>query len=163
MNIVFDISIAEPSRQTKTTENPIQNLPVNRIKRLDVKAVMDVLGAMVRHGASLARSVQLTAQWNGILTAGPLYPVTLGDLLAVEGLGLGEFFRAASDVHRRLSDFIHAVVVHRRDEAIIGVGGIGFGRIHGASLSLASPRFGSACSLFTVRATTHAWWFWGAC
>ena len=32
------------------------------------------------------------------------------------------------DVHRRLSDFIHAIVVHRRDEAI-GVGGIGFGRI----------------------------------
>ena len=81
---------------------------------------MDVLRAMVRHGASLARSVELTAQWNGILTAGPLYPVTLGDLLAVEGLGLGEFFRAVSDVHRRLSDFIHAVVVHRRDEAIRG-------------------------------------------
>ena len=28
------------------------------------------------------------------------------------------FFHAASDVHRRLSDFIHQVVVHRRDEAI---------------------------------------------
>ena len=31
---------------------------------------------------------------------------------------MGAFYRAASDVHRRLSDFIHAVVVHRRDEAI---------------------------------------------
>ena len=31
---------------------------------------------------------------------------------------LGAFFLAASDVHRRLSDFIHQVVVHRRVEAI---------------------------------------------
>ena len=30
----------------------------------------------------------------------------------------GAFHHAASGVHRRLSDFIHAVVVHRRDEAI---------------------------------------------
>ena len=33
---------------------------------------------------------------------------------------LVSFFRVASDVHRRLSDFIHAVVVHRRDEAVRG-------------------------------------------
>ena len=33
-------------------------------------------------------------------------------------LGIGDFHRVVSDVHRRLSDFIHAVVVHRRDEAI---------------------------------------------
>ena len=39
---------------------------------------------------------------------------------AVEGLGLGigDFHRVVSDVHHRLSDFIHAVVVRRRDEAI---------------------------------------------
>ena len=35
-------------------------------------------------------------------------------------LWTGAFFHAASDVHRRLSDFIHLVVVHRRDEAIRG-------------------------------------------
>ena len=49
---------------------------------------------------------------------GPLYPVTLGDLDVVRGEGVGEFHRIVSDVHRRLSDFIHAIVVHRRDEAI---------------------------------------------
>ena len=42
-------------------------------------------------------------------------------------MGIGAFHHAASDVHRRLSDFIHAVVVHRRDEAISG--GTGFGRV----------------------------------
>ena len=47
------------------------------------KAVVDVLDAMIRHGISLARSVELTAQWDKILAAGPLFLVTLGDLQAV--------------------------------------------------------------------------------
>ena len=84
------------------------------------KAVMDVLNAMIRNGISLVRSVELTAQWDRILAIGPLYPVTIGDLDAVWGVGLGEFYRIVSDVHHRLSDFIHAIVVHRRDEAIRG-------------------------------------------
>ena len=82
------------------------------------KAVMDVLDAMVRYGVSLARSVELTAQWDRILAAGPLYPVALDDLSAVRGLGIGEFHRVVADVHHRLSDFIQVVAVHRRDEAI---------------------------------------------
>ena len=55
------------------------------------KAVMDVFDAMIRHGASLSRSVELTAQWDEILPVGTLYPVTLDDLHAVEGSGLGDF------------------------------------------------------------------------
>ena len=83
------------------------------------KAVMDVLDAMIRSGVSLARSVELTAQCDSILAAGTLYhPVTLDDLGADRGLRIGDFYRVVSDVHRRLSDFIHAVVVHRWDEAI---------------------------------------------
>ena len=82
------------------------------------KAAMSVLDAMVRYGISLARSVELTAQWDKILAVGPLYPVTLDDLGAVQGLGIGEIHRVVSDIHHRLSDFIHAVVVHRRDDAI---------------------------------------------
>ena len=84
------------------------------------KAVMDVLSAMIRNGISLARSVEVTAQWDRILAIGPLHPVTIGDLDMVRGVGLGEFYRVVSDVHHRLSDFVHAVVVHRRDEAVRG-------------------------------------------
>ena len=73
------------------------------------KALMDVLGAMIRSGVSLSRSVGT-----------PLYPVTLDDLSMDRGMGISAFHHAASDVHRRLSDFIHAVVVRRRDEAIRG-------------------------------------------
>ena len=82
------------------------------------KAVMVVLGAMIQYGVSLSRSVEITAQWDKILAVGPWYPVTIDDLSAVRGLGTGDFHRVVADVHHRLSDFIHAVVVHRRDEAI---------------------------------------------
>ena len=81
------------------------------------KAVMVVLGAMIQYGVSLSRSVELTAQWDRILAVGPLYPVTIDDLSAVRGLGIGDFHHAVSDVHHR-RDFIHAVVVHRRDAAL---------------------------------------------
>ena len=94
------------------------------------EAVMDVLGAMIRSGISLSRSIELTAQWDRILALGPLYPVTFDDLYFDQGLGIGAYCRVVRDVYFRLSDFIHAVVVHRRDEAIRG-GGIGFGRIPG--------------------------------
>ena len=66
----------------------------------------------------LAGSVELTVQWDRILAAGLLYPVTLDDLSAVQATGIGDFLRVVVDVHHRLSDFIHAVVVHHRDEAI---------------------------------------------
>ena len=84
------------------------------------KAVMDLLDAMIRHGVSLSRSLELTAQWDKFLALGPMYPVTLDDLSFDRSLGVGAFFLAASDVHRRLSTFIHQVVVHRRDEAVQG-------------------------------------------
>ena len=35
------------------------------------KTVMDVLGAMIRSGVSLSRSVELTAQWDRVLALGP--------------------------------------------------------------------------------------------
>ena len=77
---------------------------------------------------SLVRSVELTDQWERILAAGPLYPVTWDDPSVVWGLGFGDFRQVVSDVHHRLSDFIHAVVLHRRDEAILGVAKFGLGR-----------------------------------
>ena len=49
-----------------------------------------------------------------------MYPVTLDGLSVVRGLGIGAFHQVVSDVHHRLFDIIHAVVVHRRDEAIRG-------------------------------------------
>ena len=82
--------------------------------RRRLKAVMDVPDVMIRDGVSLARSEELTVQWDGILRVGPIGPVTREDFQA------GESRRLAGDLHCRLSDFIHRVVVHRGDEAIRG-------------------------------------------
>ena len=79
------------------------------------KAVMDVLGAMIRYGVSLARSVELTDQVGADSCCWTLFPGTWDDLSAVWGLGLGDFHRVVSHVHQRLSDFIQKVVVHRQD------------------------------------------------
>ena len=87
------------------------------------KAVVDVLGAMIRSGISLSRSVELTAQWDRILPLGPSYPVTLDDLSVDRGIGIGAFYHAASNVHSRLSDFIHSAGMRP-----FGGGGIGSGR-----------------------------------
>ena len=64
--------------------------------RRRIRAVMDVLGAMIRDGVSLARSVELTCQWGRILAIGPLHPVTFGDFHMVQGVGIGEFHRIVS-------------------------------------------------------------------
>ena len=88
--------------------------------RRRIKVVMELLDAMIRCGVSLSRSLELSALWDRILAIGPLYPVTLADLQGVGGVGLGDFYHDVCGVHRRLSDFIHAIVVHRRDEAIRG-------------------------------------------
>ena len=84
------------------------------------KAVMELLDAMIRCGVSLSRSLELSAQWDRILVIGPLFPVTLDDLQVVRGVGLGDFYHGVCGIHRRLCDFIHSIVVHRRDEAIRG-------------------------------------------
>ena len=35
---------------------------------------------------------------------GPVSPISLEDLQSVQGVGIGEFFRLAGDLHSRLSD-----------------------------------------------------------
>ena len=49
-----------------------------------------------------------------------MYPVTLDDLSIGRHLAIGAFLDVAAGVHWRLCDFIHQVVVHRRDEAVQG-------------------------------------------
>ena len=72
--------------------------------------------------------------------------VTIDDLSVVRGLGIGDFHRVVADIHHRLSDFIHAVVVHRRDEAIREWRNWIREDPHGASQKVASSRFGSPSS-----------------
>ena len=71
--------------------------------------------AVVEHRLIPAR---VRSEWSRLRKKGFSSPVTLDDLSLNRGMGIGAFHQASSDVHRRLIDFIHRVVVHRRDEAI---------------------------------------------
>ena len=93
--------------------------PVLDLRRR-TKAVMDAHDSVFRSGVSRARSVELTVQWEKILRTGPVYPVILHDLQSVRDGGVREFRRVTGDLHCRLTDFVHGVVVHRRDGAIGG-------------------------------------------
>ena len=50
----------------------------------------------------------------------PVILLLMMTLLLFWELGIGEFHHVFSGLHRRLSDFIHSVVVHRRDDAVRG-------------------------------------------
>ena len=84
------------------------------------KAVKDVLDAMIHDGISLAQSVELTLQWDEILGVGLVNPITLEDFQSAGGGDLCEVRRVTGDLHCWVSDFIHRVFVHRRDDAIRG-------------------------------------------
>ena len=88
--------------------------------RRRIKAVMDVLDSSVRNGVSLARSPELTIQWECILRKGLVSPLAGEDLQLAWGGGVGEFRRVVGEHHCRLSDFVHRAVVHGTDEAIRG-------------------------------------------
>ena len=57
--------------------------------RRRLKAVMELVDAMIRYGVSLSRPIELSAQWDRILSIGPLCPVTLDDFQVLTGVGLG--------------------------------------------------------------------------
>ena len=96
--------------------------------RRRLKAIMDVLYCMTLHGVSLSRSVELLLQWDRALHVGPL---GLWVILLLQGIVVwvslvgwwvifivGQCCQVVQGLHRRLSDFIHRVVVHRRDVAV---------------------------------------------
>ena len=88
--------------------------------RRRLKLVVDLLSAMIRGGVNLARSVELAVQWDAILRVVPIPPITAEDFLFARGGDLGQCRQVVQGLHRRLSDFVHGVVVHRRDEATRG-------------------------------------------
>ena len=54
------------------------------------KAVGDLLHAMIRDGVTLARSLELTVQWDGVLQIGPVCPLTVQDFEMARSGGLGD-------------------------------------------------------------------------
>ena len=75
--------------RTVRSDGPMVRLARRNARRW-LEAVMDALDALIRDGISLARSLELAIQWNGILRVGPVGPVTREDLQLSRGCGLGE-------------------------------------------------------------------------
>ena len=89
---------------------------------------------------------------NGVVSSllALLHPVTMDDLLRVQGSGLGWFHEVVGDLHARLSDFIHRIVVHRRDEAFRSWRGWLREDPLVRPYRWVASRFGSSLSLFAV-------------
>ena len=88
--------------------------------RRRLKAVGDLLRALIRDGVTLARSLELTVEWDGTIRIGPVSPLTVQDFEMARSGGFGVWLQVVQGLHRRLSVFIHGAAVHRREEAIRG-------------------------------------------
>ena len=87
-------------------------LPLLDLRRR-FKAVMDVLDSMIRLGRRCLVLWSLLFSGIGFLRLG-LFILVRWRIFMLFRVVL----RTGSDVHHRLSDFIHGIVVQRRDEAI---------------------------------------------
>ena len=87
--------------------------PLVRSVRGNVADAVDGPDVFLYRDSSIAPSLVMRRRFICILSP-------WNDFIAVWGSGLGDFHHAVYDVHHRLSDFIHQVVVHRRGEAIGG-------------------------------------------
>ena len=90
------------------------------VLRRRFRLVAKLLSAMIRDGVSLARSVELAVQWDAILRVGPIPLVSDADFVLARTGDLGQCYQVVLGLHRRLSDFLHAVLVRRREVAIRG-------------------------------------------
>ena len=83
--------------------------PTHPIRVVSPRLYLDVLDGVIRTGVSLFRSMEQIVQWE---VFSGLVLFALGG-----GGGLGHFHGVVEGLHCRVSDFLHRVVVHRRDEA----------------------------------------------
>ena len=128
--------------------------------RRRLKLVVDLLSAMIRGGVSLARSVELAVQWDVILRAGPIHPITAEDFLSARGGDFGQCCQVVQGLPRRLSNLfmLWLCIVGRR---LFVVGEVGCVRIHlfilisGSSLSWAGRR--GAGGGWVAAAVAAAW------
>ena len=91
--------------------------PVLDLRR-KLKAVLDLLDAIVRCCASLTRAVELSHLWDCIVHLGPLGSVSVEDYVAARTCGVGESRRLVAGLYDRVSAFIRGIVAHRRNVGI---------------------------------------------
>ena len=91
--------------------------PVLDLRR-KLKAVLNLLDAIVRCGASLSRDVELSHLWDCIVRLGPLGSVSVEEYVAARACGVGESRRLVAGLYGRVSIFVRGIVAHRRNVGI---------------------------------------------
>ena len=87
--------------------------PVLDLRR-KLKAILDLLDAIIRYGASLIRAVELSHLWDCVVRLGPLGSVSVEKYAAARTCGVGESRRLVAGLYDRVSTFIRGIVAHRR-------------------------------------------------
>ena len=89
--------------------------PVVRLRRR-LKVCMDIAASIFVHGFTLAKSLELSQQWERILADGPTGPVTQLEFLGMGGLQ--DFHAWVVSLYNQVVDFVRKVVIHRREHVI---------------------------------------------
>ena len=91
--------------------------PVLDLRR-KLKAILDLLDAIIRCGASFTRAVELLHLWDCVMRLGPLGSVRVEEYIAARTCGVGESRRLVAELYGRVSTFIRRLVAHRRSVGI---------------------------------------------
>ena len=91
--------------------------PVLDLRR-KLKAILDLLDAIIRCGASLTRAVELSHLWDCVVRLGPLGSVSVEDYVAARTCGVGESRWLVAGLYDRVSSFLRGIVAHRRSVGI---------------------------------------------
>ena len=91
--------------------------PVLDLRR-NLRAVLNLLDAIVRWGASLTRDVELSHLWDSVVRLGSLGSVHVQDYDVARVCGVGESRRLVAELHGRVSAFVRCLVAYRRSAGI---------------------------------------------
>ena len=88
------------------------------ILRRRLGCVPSVLDGIFRNGFTSSRDLELVAQWGAVVSAGPCGPLCSANLAVSPAVGLSLFGDHVRVVYDVVVDFLHRVVVFRRDVAV---------------------------------------------
>ena len=91
--------------------------PVLDLRR-NLRAILDLLGSIIKWGALLARDVQLFHLWDSVVRLGSLGSVHVQEYEAARICGVGESRRIVAELHGRVSAMVKGLVAHRRSAGI---------------------------------------------
>ena len=90
------------------------------VLRRRLGCVQSVLDGIFRNGLTLSRDLELGAQWDAIVSAGPCGPLCSANLAVSPAVGLSSFGDHVRVLYDVVVDFLHKVVVSRKDVAVRG-------------------------------------------